>query len=74
MFTLSENKISKRKNAFISNEINNNNNVNNKFKTINSEKPILKRRIAQCFNDFATNTSMHGYYHIVRTDASTFEK
>lgn len=73
MFTWSDNKVSKRKNAFISNEINNND-ANDKFNTITFEKSISKSRIAQCFDDFATNTSMHGYYHIVRADASIFEK
>lgn len=33
-----------------------------------------KSWIVRCFKDFAANTALHGYNHIVREDASNWER
>lgn len=40
----------------------------------NNNKTKAKSWIVRCFKDFAANTALHGYNHIVREDASTWER
>lgn len=37
-------------------------------------KDNTKSWISRCFNDFASNTALHGYNHIVREDTSKWER
>lgn len=52
-------------------------NVNDKaVLSVSPLKPKSKAQswIVRCFKDFAANTALHGYSHIVREDASMWER
>lgn len=42
--------------------------------TTDKAKTKIDSWIVRCFNDFARNTALHGYNHIVREDTSKWEK
>lgn len=44
-------------------------------KFLKSVKKVQKDSwIVRCFNEFAENTALHGYNHIVREDSSKWER